>query len=346
MSLAQIKVGLRVEHKFQRLKNPNTVIPSTAAKLHRKSPSLALWSKGSTFLQPRKQQIPRFAKSTFMRITRPDGGARDDSSAVSKVSSQILMNLRTIVITFLFFASLGIVGAAQQQPTAKKPATSTTQPASTQGSKTDAAFSPASANSSQELAHASNEAAGEDETEAFKYSPAVRGIAKITGLSLVTAYWFCVVINFAIIAVLVLLALKSNLPVMFRGRTETIQKEMAEARRASEEAQHRLQEIEARLARMNVEIGEMQARAESDARAEEERIRASIEEEKQKIIHTAEQEVEQAANAARRDLQKYAVALAVEMAEKGIRVDANEDKLLVEDFTEQLASEARRNGGS
>jgi hypothetical protein len=40
------------------------------------------------------------------------------------------------------------------------------------------------------------------------------------------------------------------------------------------------------------------------------------------------------------------VALAVEMAEKGIRVDANEDKLLVEDFTEQLASEARRNGGS
>ena len=68
-----------------------------------------------------------------------------------------------------------------------------------------------------------------------------------------------------------------------------------------------------------------------------------------KALHTffgfpSRDEVTQATSAARRDLQKYAVELAVAMAEKGIRVDATEDKSLVEDFTEQLGSQARRNG--
>ncbi|HKT25800.1 MAG TPA: hypothetical protein VJR04_14425, partial [Terriglobales bacterium] len=101
-----------------------------------------------------------------------------------------------------------------------------------------------------------------------------------------------------------------------------------------------------RLSRMTDEIGEMQRHAEAEAKSEEERIRASIAEEKQKIVASAQHEVTQATSAARRDLQKYAVELAVAMAEKGIRVDATEDKSLVEDFTEQLASEARRNGNS
>jgi F-type H+-transporting ATPase subunit b len=214
------------------------------------------------------------------------------------------------------------------------------------------------------LTHASNEAAGrtpaeagvdtasasheepEDEEAAFKYSAAVRGISKITHLSLVGAYWLCVLINFAVIAVLIVWALKSNLPAMFRGRTQEIQRGMEEARRASEEAKHHLQEIEARLSRMNVDISEMQKHAENESKAEEVRLRASIEEEKHKIVESAQHEVDQATSAARRELQKYAVGLAIAMAEKGIRVDDEEDKLLVEDFSEQLTSQTRRNGGS
>ena len=244
---------------------------------------------------------------------------------------------------------------AQRTPPTKAPA---------ERSKTDSAFAPESANSNQELTHASNEAAGrtpgesgvgseagdaesaEQEQAAFKFSPAVRGISHITGLSLEGAYWLCVAINFAIIAGLIILALKANLPAMFRGRTQEIQKGMEEARRSSEEARRKLQEIESRLSRMSVEIGEMQKHAEAEAKAEEERVRASIAEEKQKILDSAQHEVTQATSAARRDLQKYAVELAVAMAEKGIRVDSSEDKSLVEDFTEQLASQARRNGNS
>ncbi len=278
------------------------------------------------------------------------------------------MKRKFLIFIIASFATLSVFAIAQQTApassstaNARKPAPAT---APAEGSKTDSAFAPESANSNQELTHASNEAAGrtpeesgvdneggagesaEQEQAAFKFSPAVRGIAHVTGLSLEAAYWLCVVINFAIVAVLVILALKSNLPAMFRGRTQEIQKGMAEARRSSEEAQRKLQDIESRLARMGAEIGEMQKHAEAEGKAEEERIRASIAEEKQKILDSAQHEVTQATSAARRDLQKYAVELAVAMAEKGIRVDANEDKSLVEDFTEQLASEARRNGNS
>ena len=186
----------------------------------------------------------------------------------------------------------------------------------------------------------------EDEEAAFKYSPAVRGVAKLTGLSLVSAYWLCVVLNFAIVVALVFAAMKSNLPAMLRGRTQEIRKGIEQAKRASEEAGNRLHDIEERLSRLNVEIGEFQKRAEEEARAEEERIRASIEEEKHKIIEAAEQEVVQVTNAARRDLQTFAVKLAVEVAEKGIHVDANEDKVLIEDFVNQLGSDGRRNGNS
>lgn len=237
--------------------------------------------------------------------------------------------------------------AAQQKPT-PPPVTGATPATTTpgQGSQLKAEFAPQSASAGQELSHVSNEAAGEDETTAFRYSPTVQWIGKKTGLSVTAAYWLCVVLNFAVIAIAIVFFLRSSLPAAFRGRTQSIQHEMQEARHASEDAQHRLKEIEDRLARMNVEIGEMQARAESDARADEERIRASIEEEKKRILESAEQEVEQATSTARRDLQKYAVALAVEMAEKGIRVDASEDKELVENFTAQLTPDSRRNGGS
>jgi len=186
----------------------------------------------------------------------------------------------------------------------------------------------------------------EDEEAAFKYSPAVKGIGKITGLSPVNAYWLCVVINFAIVAGLIFVAMKSNVPAMLRGRTQEIKKGIEEAKRASEEAGRRLHDIEERLSRMNVDIGEFQKRAEEEAHAEEERIKASIEEEKHKIIEAAEQEVVQVTNAARRELQKYAVKLAVEMAEKGIHVDMPEDKVLIQDFAEQLGSDSRRNGNT
>lgn len=235
------------------------------------------------------------------------------------------LNRISLIALLLAFLSLGAT-ALQEPSTASSP--------STTSSSDQASGQPQSPG--QEL--------NEEENATFKYSPAVRFIAQHTGLSLTSAFWICYSLNFAIIAILIWLAMKSNLPTMLRGRTQDIRKGIEEARRSSEEAGRRLQDIEARLSRLSVEISDMQKHAEAEAKAEEERILRSIEEEKHKIVHAAEQEVAQATSTARRELQKYAVGLAIEMAEKGIRLDASNDKALVEDFSEQLALEARRNG--
>lgn len=201
---------------------------------------------------------------------------------------------------------------------------------------------------SEQLAHASNEAAGretgaheEEEGAEFKQSPSVKFIANHTGLSAAGAYWLLVSLNFLIIAVLVGWALRKNLPGMFKARTETIRKSMDEARRASEDANRRLSDIEARLGRLDSEIEEMRKKAEADAVVEEQRIRAAAEDDRRKIVAMTEQEIDAAAKAARRELKAYAADLAISLAEKRINVDAKTDEGLVQTFVRQLGKDGR-----
>ena len=248
---------------------------------------------------------------------------------------------RISIFALLSFASVSFSRAALQQPSRAASPNATSAPSAAAESSKPTPQADAIAQEPQGTNEELN-----DEEATFKYSPAVRFIARHTGLSVTSAFWVCYSLNFAVIAVLIWLAMKSNLPAMLRGRSQEIQKGMQDARHASEDAGRRLKEIEERLSRLSLDIDEMQKHAEVESRAEEQRIRTSIEEEKQKILQAAQQEVEQATNAARRDLQQYAVSLAVDMAEKGIRVDADQDKTLIENFAEQLAAEARRNGSN
>jgi F-type H+-transporting ATPase subunit b len=209
----------------------------------------------------------------------------------------------------------------------------------------------------RELAHNENEAVGRevspdketpgeeaDENQQFKESPSVKWFAAHTGLSTQAAYWLLVCINFAIIAGFIVWAWKKNVPAMFRTRTETIRKNLDEARRASEEANRRLGDIESRLAKLDTEIAEMRKSAESEAAAEEERIKVAAEEDRRKVIATAEQEIEAAANTARRELKAYAASLAVSIAEKKILIDANTDRSLVRTFVRELSHNGGKDG--
>jgi F-type H+-transporting ATPase subunit b len=174
----------------------------------------------------------------------------------------------------------------------------------------------------------------------------VKFIARITGLSLQNAYWLCVVVNFAIIAGVIFWFSKKSLPGMFRDRTASIQKAMAEARTASEDANRRLADIESRLARLDGEIGEMRGAAEKEAAAEEERIKAAITEDMHKVAEAAEQEIAAAVKAARRELQAYSADLVVSLAEKQIQIDSATDQSLVRGFAQRLVSDSysRRDG--
>jgi F-type H+-transporting ATPase subunit b len=210
-----------------------------------------------------------------------------------------------------------------------------------QSAEPEQSANPSTQNASTNNAGApeSREASGEDETAQFKHSASVRLLSKITGLSLDGAYWLAVVLNFAIVAGVIVWFSKKNLPAMFRNRTASIQKSLEEARQASEDANRRLSEIESRLGRLDDEISQMRAAAEREAADEEERIKAAAAEDARRIVASAEQEISAAAKSARRELTAYAADLAVSLASKQIHVDAPTDQALVRRFAQQLSSD-------
>jgi F-type H+-transporting ATPase subunit b len=190
----------------------------------------------------------------------------------------------------------------------------------------------------QQLARQTREAAGEeDDTAAFKSSPSVVFLARITGLSLRHAYWLAVLLNFLVIAAVLFWAARKYMPGAFRARTAAIQQAIQEARRASEDANRRLADVEARLAKLGDEIAAMKASGEADLAAEEARIKAAAEDDARKIVESAEQEIAAAAKAARRDLTSYAADLAISLAKKQIHVDPATDSSLVRNFSDRLA---------
>jgi F-type H+-transporting ATPase subunit b len=184
------------------------------------------------------------------------------------------------------------------------------------------------------------EAAEKNENDQFRHSPSIAFMARHLGISLDAAYWIGTLLNFAILAGAIFFGLKKSLPTFFRNRTSAIQKQMEEARRASDDANKRLKEIEAKLSRLGAEITDLHGAAAAQSKQDEARLKAALEEEKNKVLRSAEQEIAAAASSARRELQTYAANLVVGLAEKQIKVDVNTDQTLVKDFTEQLGRDA------
>lgn len=233
--------------------------------------------------------------------------------------------------TFLLLPWFALTGRAVAQQPAAKPS----HPSSRHDSL------------GQQLVKEAREAAGEDDQSQFKQSPSVVWVAKVTGLDLEHAYILCVILNFVVIAVAIFWASSKYLPGLFRNRTASIQKAMQEARKASEDANRRLAEIEARLSKLDAEIAAMRAQAEAEALAEEQRIKAAAAEDARKIVESAQQEIAAAAKSARRELKEYAANLAVSLVKKQIHVDAPTDHALLSHFAQQLSANdgGTRKGG-
>jgi F-type H+-transporting ATPase subunit b len=238
-------------------------------------------------------------------------------------------NIRAILLALLVMSFAGVTRSvrAQDQPAA---------PAKHQQSD-DSSRQPGFA---RRLTHETREAAGEekDDKAQFKESPSVRFIARITGASTGTAYLLCVLLNFAVMAGIIIWVSRKYLPGAFSARTAAIQKAMQEAQKASEEARRRLAEIESRLMKLDVEIGRMRDTAEKEAAAEEARIQAAAQEDSRKMLQSAQLEIAAALKSARRELTAYAADLAVGLAQKQIHVDAATDQSLVRNFAGQLGA--------
>ena len=132
--------------------------------------------------------------------------------------------------------------------------------------------------------------------------------------------------------------MRKALPKTFRARNTAIQKHLVDARTATEEANARLGNVEARLASLDEQIAAMRTQAEKDSALDEQRIKAAAEEEKQKILAAAEQEIAAATLQAHRQLQKYAAELAIEQASRKLVMSAETDRLLIQNFAARLGA--------
>ena len=181
----------------------------------------------------------------------------------------------------------------------------------------------------------------EEENAQFKYSYLVRKFAEKTGLSKEAAYWTFNAINFGILASAGIFLLRRAMPNGFAPRTAEIQRSIEEARKASADATARLSEIEGRLAVLDREIGEIRRAAESDFGAEEQRIKADAERDAKHVIAAAEQEIAAASRSAQRDLKAFAAGLAVDLAEKKIKIDETTDQAIIRSFASQLGKDGQ-----
>jgi len=178
-----------------------------------------------------------------------------------------------------------------------------------------------------------------NENEEYLHSPMVKTLGKMLGMSTEKAATVFTIFNFLVLAVAVGYGLLKMLPKTFRKRSSDIQKSLGDARTATEEATARLNNVEARLAKLDEQIAGMREQSEADSRRDEQRISASVEVEKQKILAATEQEIAAATTQAQRQLQQYAAELAIEHAARKLIVTAETDRLLVESFAHRLGGD-------
>ena len=188
---------------------------------------------------------------------------------------------------------------------------------------------------------AKQEESADEANKKFLESPTVQALAKLLGLQPGQVSFLSIILNFLILVAILYFGLRKALPTMFRNRTATIQKAMAEAQKASADAHLRLADVESRLATLGQEIIQMTEHAEQAGVAEEQRIKIAAEEDIKKVIEAASQEIASAGRSARRELTAHAADLAVTLAKQRIAatgVDGSADQALVRGFAADLSA--------
>lgn len=176
-----------------------------------------------------------------------------------------------------------------------------------------------------------NETAAEDDT-VYRHTPLVHSLAKVFHLDVETTARLFEYINFAIIALAILIPLARIMPRVIRQRSETLKHDLETARKTTADANARLSAVEAKLSRLDSEIVAIRAQVEEESKHDEQRIKASIDEESGRIVAAAEQEIAVAAAQAKRGLQHFAADLAIEQAAKQLVLTPETDRALIAEF--------------
>ncbi len=146
------------------------------------------------------------------------------------------------------------------------------------------------------------------------------------------------VVNLLLFAGLLFYILRRPVAQAFRDRREGIRRDLMQAQEERNAALAKLEEVEARLARLDEEVEAIRAQAQREAAEERARIERSTEDEIRKVREQAQREIESAAKAARAELRAYASEQSVRLAEEMIRRDIRpeDDARLMGEYVEEL----------
>lgn len=144
--------------------------------------------------------------------------------------------------------------------------------------------------------------------------------------------------NLLLFVSLMIYILRRPLGESLRLRRENIRQELMRAQEERRAALTKLEEVNARLERLDAEVEAIHAQALSEAAAERERIERSTEEEARKQREQAQREIENAAKVARAELRAYVAEQSVRLAEEIIRRDLRpeDDTRLMREYVEDL----------
>jgi F-type H+-transporting ATPase subunit b len=128
-------------------------------------------------------------------------------------------------------------------------------------------------------------------------------------------------VNLLIFVTLFVYILRRPVSEAMRARREGIRRDLMQAQEERNAALAKLEEVEARLARLDAEVASVREQSGREAAEERERIRKSTEEETRKLREQAQREIESAGKAARQELREFAAEQSVRLAEEMIRSD-------------------------
>jgi F-type H+-transporting ATPase subunit b len=241
------------------------------------------------------------------------------STSISRFSAKIS--------GFLLLATLGLgVAAAPARLAAQEPAPA----AQSSTNKQNVVSPPGSIPGKAELTE-------KEEHNIYRHTELVHTLARVFHLDVETTARLFEFINFAIIALAIVIPLARIMPKMIRKRKETLRHDLESARKVTEDANTRLSAVEQKLARLDQEIAEIRANVEEESKNDEARIKSSIEEERGRIVAAAEQEIATAAAQAKRSLRHFAANLAIEQASKQLVLTPETDRALIAQFVSDSA---------
>jgi F-type H+-transporting ATPase subunit b len=186
-----------------------------------------------------------------------------------------------------------------------------------------------------------------EEDNVYRHTALVQKLAETFHVDVETMARIFEFINFAIIALAILIPLFRFLPRVMRRRQETLTHNLDTARKTTADANARLSAVEAQLSRLDEEIAKIRAQVEDESKQDEARIKATIGEESARIVSAAEQEISVAAAQARRGLRHFAADLAIEQAVRQLVLTPDTDRTLIAEFVDEAVNSAsnRNNRG-